>query len=204
VLLLNTKSGMAACLVGVALFVLEYLLRKGAKYKGLILLGVALGLFVAKDFIMEQFLSFMERQTYLHNLYGGSLFDTIVSGRTFKLEEAWEAFSSGSGVPIRMLFGNGFCSDTLVEMDFIDVFFYLGGVGVAGLIAFVVGIFIKSFKNFKKDRTTVRLFGYILIVGYAFLAGHIVFMATAGCYFVLLCCLNMLYVPENACADSAE
>ena len=197
VLLLNTKSGMAACLAGGALFAVEYLCRKEAKFKSLLILAMLLALYVAKDFIIEQISGFMTRQTYLHGLYGGSLLDTILSGRTFKLESAWEEMTAGSGFVFRFLFGNGFCSETLVEMDFIDIFFYLGFFGVAGISIFLVYVFAASVKNFRKDRTLVRPFGFLMVVGFAFLAGHIFFMATAGCYFVLMCCLALMYCPNE-------
>lgn len=197
VLLLNTKSGMAACLAGGGLFVAEYLLRKDTKFKIPLIAAILAALYVAKDFIMEQVASFMTRQTYLHGLYGGSLLDTILSGRTFFLEDAWESLSTGPAFIFRFLFGNGFCSEFLVEMDFIDIFFYLGFFGVAGLTGFLIYLFVASIKNFKKDGTLVRPFGFLMVIGFAFLAGHIFFMATSGCYFVLLCCLNLLYYPEK-------
>lgn len=195
VLLLNTKSGMAACLAGGALFVAEYLCRRRAKFKGLLILAILLGLYVAKDFIIEQVEGFMNRQTYLYGIYGGSMLDTILSGRTFYIEEAWKGLTEGPGFLFRVLFGNGFCSETLVEMDFIDIFFYLGFFGVVSLTGFLIWIFVKSIRNFRQDRTLVRPVGYLMSVGFAFLAGHIFFMATAGCYFVLLCCLNLMYIP---------
>lgn len=197
VLLLNTKSGMAACLAGGGLFVAEYLLRRDTKFKIPLILVMLLGLYVAKDFIIEQVDGFMTRQTYLHGLYGGSLIDTILSGRTFKLESAWEEMTAGSGFVFRFLFGNGFCSEVLVEMDFVDIFFYLGFFGVAGLTGFLIYIFFASVKNYKKDGTLVRPFGFLMVIGFAFLAGHVFFMATAGCYFALLCCLLWMYCPDD-------
>lgn len=197
VLLLNTKSGMAACLAGGGLFAVEYLLRKDTKFKIPLILVMLLGLYVAKDFIIEQIEGFMTRQTYLHGLYGGSLLDTILSGRTFYLEDAWESFRDGPGFLFRFLFGNGFCSNHLVEMDFVDIFFYLGFFGVVGLTVFLIYIFAASLKHFKKDGTLVRPFGFFMVIGFAFLAGHIFFMATSGCYFVLLCCLCLMYCPDS-------
>lgn len=197
VLLLNTKSGMAACLAGGALFVVEYLLRKKARFKVLVICAIFLGLYGMKDFILEQVQGFMDRQNYLYGLYGGSLLDTVLSGRTFFLEKAWAALTTGSAFVFRFLFGNGFCSEVLVEMDFVDIFFYLGFLGVAGLTVFLVYIFAASIKNFRKDGTLVRPFGFLMVIGFAFLAGHIFFMATSGCYFVLLCSLMLMYSPDD-------
>lgn len=196
VLLLNTKSGMAACLAGGALFVTEYLLRRKARFKALLILGILLALYVAKDFIIEQVQGFMTRQTYLHGLYNGSLLDTILSGRTFFVAESWDALVNSPGFLLRFFFGNGFCSGNLVEMDFIDIFFYLGFFGVVSLTGFLIWIFTGSISNFRHDGTLVRPVGYLMVIGFAFLAGHIFFMATSGCYFVLMCCLNLMYDPN--------
>ncbi len=197
VLLLNTKSGMIACALGMALFAFEYLRRKGAKYKGLLIAILAAALYVGKDFIISQVTGFLERQSYLHGIYGGSLLDTLVSGRTFKLETAMQALTQGKGFLLRVLLGNGFCSDSLVEMDFIDIFFYLGVIGVIGLTAALAVIFCKSIKNFRCDGTGMRPFGYLMILGFAFLAGHTLFMATSGCYFVLYLCFCLLFRPQR-------
>ena len=197
VLLLNTKSGMIACALGVALFLVEYLRKPGAPFKGLLVATIAIGLVVAKDFIMEQVASFMERQMYLHRLYGGSVLETLVSGRFGLLEKAWKGFMSHPGWVVQLIIGNGFCAKTLVEMDFVDLFFYLGIFGsLAAAIALVV-IFVKSLPNFRKDGTWMRPFGYLLVAGFSFLAGHTLFMATSGCYFVLMLCYDLLYVRES-------
>lgn len=195
VLLLNTKSGMIACALGMVLFAFEYLRRKGAKYKGLLIAVMVAALYVAKDFIIDQVSGFMQRQSYLHGIYGGSILDTLVSGRTFLLEGALENLTQSEGFLMRVLLGNGFCSNSLVEMDFVDVFFYLGAVGVIALVVVLGVIFFKSIKNFRADGTWMRPFGYLMIIGFAFLAGHTVFMATSGCYFVLYLCFCLTYKP---------
>ena len=85
----------------------------------------------------------------------------------------------------------------LVEMDFIDIFFYLGSFGVLALTVFLVVLFGKSLKAFKGDHSLVRPCGYLMVIGFAFLAGHVFFMATAGCYFVLMCCFNFTYTVQD-------
>lgn len=202
VLLLNTKSGMVACLLGCALFIVEYMFRKDARFKGLVFLALCFALYISQDFLIEQIDNFMERQAYLYKIYGGSMLDTILSGRTHFLEDAWNALISGPGVVFQFLFGNGFCSDFLVEMDFVDVFFYLGFFGVIGVTGFLIYIFAASVKHFKKDGTLVRPFGFLMVIGFAFLAGHTFFMTTSGCYFVLLCCMNLLYCPEKRSTEN--
>lgn len=197
VLLLNTKSGMIACALGVVLFVIEYLRKPGARFKGLLVVTIAAALVVAKDFILSQISSFLTRQRYLNRIYGGSFLDTLVSGRTFLLEGAWENLSSDPWFLLRFVIGNGFCSNSLVEMDFVDLFFYLGILGTVAAAVGVAVVFCKSWKNFRKDGTLMRPFGFLLVVGFAFIAGHTLFMATSGCYFVLFLCYGLLYHPEK-------
>lgn len=204
VLLLNTKSGMATCFVGCGLFVAEYLLRRDTKYKLLVVICIAAGLIVMKDFILAQVQGFMRRQTYLYDMYGGSMLDTLVSGRTFFLENAWVSLKEGPAPVARFLLGNGFCSDILVEMDFIDLFFYLGAIGVSALIIIFVYFFFAAMRNFKKDRTWTLAFGYLMIMGFSFLAGHTLFMATSGCYFVLYLCLCLTYAPVNTDVQTVQ
>ena len=193
VLLLNTKSGMIACALGVVLFVVEYLRKPGARFKVLVVAAVAVALFVAKDFILSQVESFLVRQRYLHRIYGGSMVETLLSGRIGLLEDAWVGFVSHPQRTLQLLIGNGFCAETLVEMDFVDLFFYLGIVGALAAGLGILVIFVKSQKNFRTDGTWMRPFGFLLVVGFSFLAGHTLFMATSGCYFVLMLCYDLLY-----------
>lgn len=204
VLLLNTKSGMAACLLGGVLFVFEYLCKRDSKYKLPIIILICAALFMAKDFILEQIAGFMTRQSYLYSLYGGSMLDTILSGRTDHVVAAWNALSSDPLFLLRFLIGNGFCSVTLVEMDFIDIFFYLGILGVSGLSAFLVWLFAASLRNFKHDKTLMRPFGFLMSIGFSFLAGHTLFMATSGCYFVLFLLFCLVYLPDSVANSPAK
>jgi len=197
VLLLNTKSGMIACALGVVLFIFEYLRKPGARFKWLLVAAVAAALFVAKDFIASQVSSFLTRQQYLHRLYGGSMLETLVSGRTRLLDSAWEEFSGNPWLPLRVFIGNGFCSGALVEMDFVDLFFYLGIFGALGAAVGVAVIFNHCLPNFRKDGTWARPLGFLLVVGFSFVAGHTLFMATSGCYFVLFLCYCLIYQPQK-------
>lgn len=198
VLLMSNKTSIVGVAAGVALFMVEFLIRCKSKYKWLIFVPIAAALFLAKDFLVELIGGFLKRQFLLHDLYNGSLLDTLVSGRTFKLEAAWQQLVGGPAPFLRTLIGNGFCSSVLVEMDFLDLFFYLGLIGVAAISAVLVWFFIKSLKNFKADGTLMRPLGYLMTMGFAFLAGHTLFMATSGCYFVLFLCFCLMYRSEEA------
>ena len=197
VLLMSSKSSMLACCLGLAIFVFEYLRRKGNRHKIAIIVSSMLIVLCGMGFVLAQIQGFFDRQSSLYKTYNSDIIATITSGRTIFLEVAFDDFIHEKNMPIRLLLGNGFESKHLVEMDFFDIFFYLGLIGLCLLLIGLVVVFFKSRKNVIKDRTIIRYFNYFLILGFAFLTGHVIFMATAGCYFVLLCCFNMKYCIEE-------
>lgn len=192
-LLTNSKSAMVACGVGIVVFLVEYLRRRESKNKIIVIFLLIIGIVVAEEFIRQQVFGFLTRQTSLARLYDNSFIAVLTSGRTYKLEDAWYQLLNSKTPIFHFLFGNGFCSETLVEMDFIDIFFYLGFFGLLATVLFIYFIYKKSLRFFKMDHSTIRLIGYLLVVGFAFVVGHVFFMVTAGCYFVLMCCFNTYY-----------
>lgn len=191
-LLLSTKSAIAACILGVGAFCLEYLLRKDAKYRKHLLIAGGVILLVGHRFLINQVTEFWRRQSGLFQQYDGDILATFLSGRNYLLEKAWADFTQGHTF-LHLLIGNGFCSEHLVEMDFIDVFFYLGIIGVGGFIAFFVWFFFRNLRHCRNDGTWMRPFGFLVVLAFSFLAGHTLFMATSGCYFVLMCCFFLMY-----------
>gem|GEM_PF-3196398 len=194
-ILLNTKSALVACILGVFIFVFEYLYRKGTRYKIFMFLGVIIAVISSYRFVLSQIQELMVRQNYLYRSYENALVSTLTSGRITYLKSAWD-YLLDDKMSIRLIIGNGFYSKHLIEMDFLDVFFYLGLIGLAGLLFLMWYIFKKSYDNFRTDYTVIRMFSYFLVVAYAFFVGHVFFVATSGCYFVLLCCFDMLYGPN--------
>lgn len=195
-LLMNTKSALLACMLGVVVFVFEYFYRKWTRYKGIMFLSVMIVIILGYRFVLAQIQELMLRQNYLYKNYNNSLITTLTSDRISFLKSALADLIEGNGTPIRLIIGNGFYSNHLVEMDFIDIFFYLGLIGLFGLIFFLWYVLRKSYNNFKADHTIIRLFSFLLVISYAFFVGHVFFVATSGCYFVLLCCFNLLYQPS--------
>ncbi len=193
VMLMSSKSSMLACCMGLAVFFFEYLRRKGNRHKILVVFSSLLIAVFGIGFIMAKIQDVFDRQSSLYKLYGNDVFATITSGRILFLVDAFKDFVSEKYLLIRLFIGNGFETKNLVEMDFFDIFFYLGMIGLSFLIIGVTIIFLKSKKNIIQDETIIRGFNYLLIIGFSFLTGHVMFMATSGCYFVLLCCFNMSY-----------
>lgn len=196
VLMMSTKSSIIVCAVGVVIFLLKCLKKIDVRIKILAVAAVGCVAFLARDFIWSQIQSFMGRQSGLFNVYSGDLLATITSGRMYYIEEALSEFVKRDFPIFHVLFGNGFISDVLTEMDFVDIFFYLGFVGVFAIIIGLLWIYYKSIPQFKRDKNGVRHIGFLLIMAFSFIAGHVLFMATSGCYFVLYCCFIMTYNSE--------
>lgn len=197
ILLMNTKSSMIALALGFIMFFIEYFRTRDIKVKKATGLILTVSLILSWNFIWQQIQNFLDRQSSLFNMYGNSFFDTLISGRTYFLFEAWELLISSPYLFLRLFIGNGFVSNILIEMDFLDIFFYLGVIGVGGAIIFLMCIFRESIKNFRSDKSIIRMYGFLLVLAFSAVTGHVLFMSVSGWYFVLLCCFNLTYYSEK-------
>ena len=198
ILLTNTKSSMIACALGLVVFVVEYLRRKESKHKMLLVVLIVVVIVGASGFVGKQIAGFMQRQTSLSNMYGKSIVATITSGRSYYVADAWAELMQNGHHFLKILIGNGFCSNVLVEMDFLDMFFFMGLLGVLGYSLLGILVYKKSDRNYKSDHTVIRRIGFLIVLAFSFLTGHVAFYATSGCYFILLCLFDLYYeTPER-------
>ena len=197
IILTNTKSSMVACAIGAVVFLAEYLNRKESKYKLLVISLIVVMATTTSGFVERQVVRFITRQVTLSNTYKKSIVATITSGRSFYVMDAWENLINDHFVGLKILIGNGFCSKILVEMDFLDMFFFLGFIGVMGYVSFCLWVYMKSKKNYRSDHTIIRKIGFLIVPAYSFLTGHIAFYATSGCYFIILCLFDMYYKTQG-------
>ncbi len=195
-LLLNTKSTILACLLGAAVCFLYIMVRMPVQVR---LAAVVIMVFACVAFygvIMEVCTAMLQRFTMLMNKhYGGSVLTAVLSGRNYYIESAWGELIEGHFL-FRFLFGNGFCSGTLAEMDVVDIFFYLGFFGAVAVVFFLVLVYVKSRKNFKTDPSPIRPLSYLLILFFLNITGHVLFMAMSGCYFVVYLCFLLVYKQQ--------
>lgn len=191
IVLLNSKSSIATIAIGFIILGFVIMRQSSSSNKYIYFFIAFLGLITTKNFLLGQYENFLVRQSTLYSMYGGNIFNTLLSGRNYKLSNAWHLLMNGSGTSIKLLIGNGFFSNFSIEMDFFDTFFYLGLAGSMGLILFIVWIIKKSFYNSQNYYNWLRFVSFFIILGYSFLAGHVLYMGTSGCYFVLWCCFNM-------------
>lgn len=193
VIMMNTKSSVIVCAVGGVIFVVQGLKKLDIRYKVVIAVAGAMVIFAAKDFILLQITSMLGRQNGLLNVYGGNVLATLTSGRIYFVQEAFEELMGRPLYHIHLLLGNGFISEVLTEMDCVDIFFYLGIVGVI-LVAFVLAwMYYKSSFTLRNDKNAIRKVGFLIIIAFSCITGHVLFMATSGCYFAMYCCFIMTY-----------
>ena len=197
VLLMSTKSSLMACAIGIFIYLIDYIRKENSRRKVVIIIAGIIAILISGGFVISKIADMFTRQSSLFNMYDGSLIATLTSGRTYFLEDAFSEFIESDLFIERLLIGNGFCSNNLIEMDFFDIFFYLGIVGVTGVIIFAMYVIMKSKKNMRSEKCLIRKTGFIVMLAFSFFTGHVLFMATSGCYFVLLCVFNMTYADKR-------
>lgn len=192
-LLLNTKSTILACLLGAGVCFLYIMVRMPVRIRLAAVVIIVFACMMYYDVIIEVCGAMVERfTTLMSKYYGGSVLTSVLSGRNNFLENAWAGLVEEHFL-FRFLFGNGFCSNVLVEMDIVDIFFYLGFFGAVATVAFLTIVYVKSRRNFKTDPAPIRSLSYLLILFFLNVTGHVLFMAMSGCYFVVYLGFCLVY-----------
>lgn len=192
-ILLNTKACIFACGFGIVYWLGFWVIKKPMKYKISAIVILLAGGLILGGFWKEQIIKSLTRHMHLYELYDNAIFSTFLSGRDAFLKELWSDLINSGHFILRFLLGNGFCSNDLVEMDFFDIFFFLGVAGVTMIVILLLNIFLRGYRNIKGDGNNFRILAYLVIIGLMFLAGHVLFMAVSGTYFVLFCLFIMTY-----------
>ena len=110
----------------------------------------------------------------------------LSSGRTLRFESLLGPITDGN--PLYVLFkiffgqGAGFGYSELFEMDYMDAFLY-GGIF---LLSVLILLSIRIVKNAKKNcNEKLSVFAILLVLAYAFVAGHLWTGGVSGLYFAL-------------------
>ncbi|MDD6678369.1 MAG: O-antigen ligase family protein [Firmicutes bacterium] len=191
--LINTKSCVFGCLAGMGVWILHILWKEKLRYKIMVTAAAALGTAVLWKKLAKAIGNIIVRFNALDKKYGSSLLTTILSARNVKAEKAYTELIDSRFPVFKTLFGNGFHTGYSVEMDLVDAFFYLGILGAIAVVFFWVILAVKSSGNLRRDGVSVRLFGLLVALFFSFCTGHVIFMATSGCYFALFCCFYLTY-----------
>lgn len=117
----------------------------------------------------------------------------IFSSRNRFLIEAFNNNFNSHNWILNIIFGNGFYNiqnywslGKLTELDFFDTFFAYGLVGAGFVYYYLTNIFFKALKNIKKSNYQYYI-AYIIIMGFSFVAGHVLYSALSGSIFALVC-----------------
>ena len=192
-MLLNTKVAILSCLIAIFLWLTPMIIKGSTKVKVFSFLTVALGFIALRGRVLNALMASWNRYSILITKhYDGSKIAGLLSGRNFSLAEAINEYRSNHQF-LRFLFGNGFCSETLIEMDLFDIFFYLGMIGLIGAIVYLFAILKRTIRNSKNDKTRLRPISFVVIMIILTMAGHVLFMSMSGCYFILYACFLMYY-----------
>lgn len=177
-LTIGTKSCMFSIIVAVIFLLFDKLSRK--QWNRLLIVGVALLLayLFFGNFIQGKITAVIERYNYFSRLLNNVFIDSITTGRTGKMDNLWIKMKN-EGV-IRYILGLGY-NNYVVEMDFFDLFFQYGIIGV---IAYVWYIFSIK-KNTFKDAGIYRKLGAFSML-YALTVGHVFNNAMSTMVFALI------------------
>ncbi|WP_186370666.1 O-antigen ligase family protein [Shouchella miscanthi] len=207
-LLLGSKASM---FFGV-LIVIFYLLKGvnssktiGNKFKLISIMGLSLGIVYASIqlFFLDDLLAAFDRHFFFFQqdaVENNSFSTFILTGRDGFLSAAITAFNNSDFDVLRFLFGVGYYSHLLetgyflnrgptpIEMDMFDVFFSYGIIGLVLIYGYLISIFIKVSRRKKiREDYSRYYFGFIIVMMYSFLGGHVIFSALSGSYFALIC-----------------
>lgn len=192
-LLLNTKTAIIASIIAVIMWFVPIIINGRKEYKILTFIVIIVGVIVLKETMINSFKLVYDRFSMLTTkYYNGSIITGILSGRNNTVVAAWNDLVKNHFF-VRFLIGNGFCSKLLVEMDLIDIFFFLGIIGVAFTSAWLYRIYAIIKCNSKYDKSRIKKVSYLVILVLLFFAGHVLFMAMSGCYFIVYLCFLIYY-----------
>lgn len=214
IVIMSSKTSMLVALIAIIVLCINFIFTKknyilntihkfkniNFKRKFLIILIILFIFVICFYFLSRPIFGFLSRQTSLITNYKGSILATITSGRIYYVNDAIKQLINSPYYILNILIGNGFISNFLVEMDFFDIFFYTGLIGVLILVWFIQWIFKKSTYMFLKDKSFSLIIGFILLLCFSFVAGHILFMSTSGIYACLYCAFllsNEYFKEEN-------
>lgn len=192
-LMLNTKTAVFSCLMAIVFWILPVFLKSKTRTKLLVFCIIISGFLLLRDPVVRAIQNSASRLALLTTKhYNNSFLTGILSGRNYYLSEAFLELKNRNAI-IHLLIGNGFCSDILIEMDLFDIYFYLGTIGLILTLGGLTWIYTTTKKNVKYDNTKIRILSVAVIYGLLFFAGHVLFMAMSGCYFVLYSCFLIFY-----------
>jgi len=197
--------GSKTTIIALLIIIIAYLFINLKKFKVLnnILLGVivVLVIYIVNKVYYDQIYLAFQRQIYFYNLYEDNLSSYILSSRNILLGYAIDSLKSSNNFILNFIIGfspydisqeigfNIGRANRIIEMDFFDLFFSYGLVGIAFIYTYYLSVIKKSIRKIKNSKLEYSyLIGYIFIMGFSTFAGHVLFSAMASTIFALICC----------------
>ncbi|KMT59156.1 hypothetical protein X560_1697 [Listeria fleischmannii 1991] len=209
-LLLGTKTGIIyGVIVTLILFIRFFFFQKDIGVTIKLITGILIALIVSiiyikgRFFILSVLAGLILRLNYFYGLYNNDLLRFFTSSRSNFLEIAFSYYTD-TGNDLLRLIGFGFNTriadwkgGDLVEMDFLDVLFSLGVVGLLMTLTLLLYLSVKACKK----RTIYSVLFFVLIL-YGTVAGHVLFSALSSTLFGLIC--GGLFIQKESLREKNE
>lgn len=171
--------------------------------KKVIGVSISLVLFSALAIMVYNYLfisGLIDKWNYFLKIYDYNYVSIILSGRNRFLEQAYLMSLENKHI-LHDLFGYSYTgysalikhSTTLhgqsIEMDFFDIYFFYGLIGLLAVLSFWFVAIFTYIKN--KAKNPIILFTALLVLGISFLSGHVLYSGMSGPFIGIL--LSLLF-----------
>lgn len=187
-ILLGSKSSFIFIILYFLLrLLLEKNLKKLFKILFLICLSIIIMTLVIKLFFYSEFVDIMNRQIYffMKEQDNRSLSTFFLSGRNILLKSGIEYIKDNMNfVTLILGFGSynmqinianymGVYSFKNIEMDFFDILFSTGLIGILITFGYSINIFLKNFYKSIKSKKFDSIIAFICVIIFSFYGGHV-------------------------------
>ena len=212
---IGSKVGLLVPLIVLSIYFIKSIFNKKEKegfYKLMIGSIVIMALIII-IFFGKLIFAVIERQIHFYKIYNSSqenpILTLILSGRNNFINIIHKALMTSKSSIMIFLFGySSFIKDSIIglnfygvkslkaiEMDFFDILYGYGLIGVVLIYGYFLKYIIK-YKSFKSDSLKYTL-SFIVIIILGFLAGHVFFGAMAGSMLAIVICGMISSYEDN-------
>jgi len=152
----------------------------------------------------------INHQLYFLNKESESLITFFLSGRDKFLEVAFESFLNNISI-LAILFGVGSYYNQMsislalrmktiknIEMDFFDILFSYGVIGIIITYGISIYIVIKNFRKIRRNKLTAEFIAFTFMMLFSILAGHVFPDAMSATYLaIIVAMINLNGVNNN-------
>lgn len=209
-LLLGTKTGIISGVLITLILIIRFFFfqrRVGAGVKlitGILTLFIVSIVYIKGRFFIGSVISELTgRLSYFYGLYNNDILRFLTSSRSNFLEVAFSYYTETGNFLLRLL-GFGFYTRVaewkggyLVEMDFVDILFSLGIIGLFVTVMLLLYLLIKACK-----KRTIYSILFIILILYGAIAGHVLFSALSSTLFGLVC--GGLFIQKESLSEKNE